>query len=119
MSGKLNCSADGCVHNMSGSCSANYISVEGNQAHTSKSTECNTFARKGFVNAFANVGNMNITGEFKQFVNKDDAVMNPSIKCGAINCTHNMDQICGASNVTIQGPGATSSDGTQCDTFIE
>ena len=45
--------------------------------------------------------------------------MSPSIKCEAINCTHNVDQICGASNVAIHGPGATSSDGTQCETFVE
>lgn len=119
MSGKLNCSANGCVHNMSGLCSANYIFVQGNQAHTSKSTECKTFAEKGFVNAFANVANSNIPGEIRQFVNRDDVVMSPSIKCEAINCTHNVDQICGASNVAIHGPGATSSDGTQCETFVE
>jgi len=119
MSGKLNCSADGCVHNMRGLCSANHISVEGNQAHTSKSTECNTFEQKGFVNAFTNVTNMNISGEIRQFVNKNDSAMGPSIKCAAINCTHNVDEICGASSVAIHGPGATSSEGTQCETFVE
>ena len=119
MSGKLNCSADGCVHNMSGLCSANKISVEGNMAHSSKSTECRTFAQKGFINAFANATNMNIPGEIRQFVNKDEVVMSPTIKCQAVNCTHNVDQVCGASDVAIQGPGATSSEGTQCETFIE
>ena len=119
MSGKLNCSAHGCVHNMSGLCSANYILVEGNQAHTSKSTECKTFAEKGFVNAFTNVVNSNIPGEIRQFVNRNDVVMSPSIKCEALNCTHNVNEICGASNVVINGPGASSSDGTQCETFVE
>ena len=78
-----------------------------------------TFAEKGFINAFTNATNMNIPGEIRQFVNKDDVVMSPSIKCAAINCTHNVDEICGASNVAINGPGATSSVGTQCETFVE
>ena len=119
MSVKLNCSALGCVHNMGGLCSANYILVEGIQAHTSKATECKTFAEKGLANAFINAINSNIPGEIRQFFNRDEVVMSPSIKCEAINCTHNVDEICGAGNVVIHGPGASSSDGTQCETFVE
>ncbi|MBC8061551.1 MAG: DUF1540 domain-containing protein [Clostridiaceae bacterium] len=119
MSGKLNCSAESCVHNMSGLCSANTIFIEGNEARTSRSTDCKTFAQKGFINAVTNVVNSNVPGEIRQFVNQDEVVMSPSIKCEAVNCTYNVDQICGASNVAIYGPGAKSSNGTQCETFVE
>jgi hypothetical protein len=119
MSGKLNCSALGCVHNMSGLCSANSISVEGAHAHTSGTTECNTFASKGFMNAVTSVTNMNVPGEIRQFVNRDDVVMSPTIKCEAVNCTYNDHKLCAANNVVIHGPGASSSDQTQCETFVE
>ena len=119
MSGKLNCNAHECVHNLSGLCSARSISVGGSHAHDSISTDCDTFASKGFVNAVTNLTNMNIPGEIRQLVNKDSIQMSPKVKCEAQNCSYNVDQICGASDVQIYGPGASSSEETQCETFIE
>ncbi len=119
MSGKLNCSAQECVHNLSGLCSANSIFIGGSQAHTSNTTKCDTFAKKGFVNAVINVTNMNIPGEIRQLVNKHSIQMSPKIKCEATNCNYNVDEICGASDVQIYGPGASGSGETQCETFVE
>jgi hypothetical protein len=120
MSGKLSCSAVSCVNNMNGLCSANSINVRGSVAHTSSGTECETFAQKGFMNAVRNLGNMNIAGEIRQLVRGDDAVeMSPGIRCAAVNCVYNMNRVCGASNVQIYGPGAATSEGTECETFRE
>lgn len=115
----LTCSAVNCVHNMSGLCSANTIHVKGSDADTSIATDCGTFAQKGIKNAITNLGNMNIVGEIKQLVNRDEIEMSPRIKCEAEKCVYNSREICTASNVQIHGPGALNSDGTQCETFVE
>lgn len=119
MSGSLSCSAANCVNNTNGLCSANTINVRGSAAHTSSGTDCETFSEKGFVNAFKNLGNMNIAGEIRQLVRKDSIEMSPNIKCQAENCVYNVNRICGADNVQIYGPGAASSEGTECETFRE
>lgn len=119
MSGKLSCSAVNCVNNMNGLCSANVINVRGSEAHTSSGTDCETFAQKGFVNAFKNLGNMNIAGEIRQLVKRDEVEMSPGIKCGAANCVYNVNRACSANNVQIYGPGAATSEGTECETFRE
>ena len=119
MSTKLNCSAQNCVHNTSGLCTANTIQVAGSAAHTSSSTQCDTFAEKGFVNAVTNMTNMNIPGEIKQLFNRNSIELSPYVKCEATNCMHNVDRVCGASNIEVYGPGASDSQGTQCETFAE
>lgn len=119
MSGKLSCSAANCVNNVNGLCSANTIEVDGPRAQTSSGTECNTFAQKGFKNAVMNLTNMNLPGEIRQIFSKDSVEMNPSIKCRAVNCIHNINEICNAKSVMIYGPGARSSDDTECQTFKE
>ena len=119
MSGKLNCSAINCVHNMTGLCSANTISVEGGQARSSKETECGTFSEKGFINAVTNSVNSNIPGEIKQIFSKDEIEMSPSIRCQAQDCRYNRNKVCNASDIEIYGPQASSSCDTQCQTFAE
>lgn len=119
MSVKLSCSATSCVHNMSSLCAANYIEVAGNNAHSSVATECNTFAEKGLKNAVTNMVNMNVVGEVKQIFTNESVEMSPKIKCEAESCKYNEDRICEAAYVQIQGPGAATSEGTQCETFIE
>jgi hypothetical protein len=119
MSVKLSCSATNCVHNMSSLCSANYIEVSGNSAHTSASTECNTFAEKGLKNAVTNMVNMNVVGEIKQVFTNSSVEMSPKIKCEAVSCKYNDNRICDAAYVQIQGPYAATTEGTQCETFIE
>jgi hypothetical protein len=119
MSGTLSCSATNCVNNMSGLCSAGTINVFGSSAHTSESTECETFAEMGLKNSLANVFNMNVVGEFKQVFNSESIVMSPSIRCNAESCIHNIDNLCAADNVVVSGVGAITSSRTQCETFKE
>jgi len=119
MNGKLSCSATECVHNINSLCSANTIHVGGINAYTSGGTQCDTFAEKSFKNAFANMGNMNVVGEIKQLFTNSSVEMSPQIKCDAIRCTYNEGKICVASNVQIYGPAAGTSEGTQCETFID
>jgi hypothetical protein len=117
MSGQLSCSAAGCVHNMSGLCSANNIQVLGSGAHSSDQTMCQTFAEKGFKNAVTHLPNMNVVGEVRQLFSKNSVEMYPAIRCQAINCRFNNDRACYANYVQIHGPSAEGSEGTQCETF--
>jgi len=117
MNGELSCSALSCVHNMSGLCSANQIHVLGGSAHSSAETMCNTFAEKGIKNAFTHLTNMNFGGEVKQLFTNSSIEMSPIIKCDALNCTYNDSRACSAPNIQVHGPDATSTEGTQCETF--
>lgn len=119
MNGSVSCSASNCVHNISGLCSANKIEVEGKAAHSSSGTDCNTFAEKGIKNAFTNLTNMNISGEFKQLFSKDTIEMSPVISCTARPCKHNASGLCDAESVMIFGAGAVNTEGTQCETFSQ
>lgn len=117
---KLGCSAMDCVNNLNGLCSANVILVTGHDAGSSSETQCSTFAKKGFMNAVASVGNTNYVGEVKQiFSNNSQVLMSPEVKCEAKKCSYNERGLCGADNLVIFGPGAESSYGTACETFVE
>ena len=117
MSGSLSCSATECVHNINSLCAANTIHVGGMSARTSGGTQCDTFAEKGFRNAVANMGNMNVVGEIKQLFTNSSVEMSPQIKCDAVKCVYNASRICNANYVQIYGPAAATSEGTQCETF--
>lgn len=115
---KLGCNADKCVNNLGGFCTASIIHIDGLNAHSSSGTQCDTFAEKNFTNAFKSLVNTNYSGEIMQLINTDERVMNPQIKCDALNCSFNSNQSCSASNVQVFGPRAISVHGTQCETFI-
>lgn len=117
MNGNLSCSALNCVHNMSGLCSANQIHVIGGNAYTSAETMCDTYAEKGIGNAFAHITNVNIGGQLKQVFTNRSIQMSPVIKCDAMICAYNEDRACSAPNVQIHGSDASTSEGTQCETF--
>ena len=117
MRGTLSCTATNCVNNLSGICSANTINVSGLSAHTSESTQCETFAEKGLKNSLSNVLNMNVLGEIKQVFNNGSIEMSPSIRCEAVNCLHNSKEICAAENIMVNGIGALTSAKTECETF--
>lgn len=117
MNGPLSCSAETCVHNLNGLCSANKIHVAGVSAHTSDGTQCGTFAQKGFVNAVTNMFNMNVSGEIRQLFNNDSIAMSPKIECDAVRCVYNADRECNANSVQVMGMHANNSAGTQCETF--
>lgn len=119
MNGKLGCSALGCAYNANGSCSANTIYVNGEDANTSNETQCETFVEKGFVNTVTNLSNVNLQGGVRQLFNRNsNDKMSPDIKCKAEKCIHNENEICQAGYVVIYGPGALSSESTQCETFV-
>ena len=116
---KLSCSVTNCIQNMSSLCAANSIEISGSNAHSSEDTECSTFAENGLKNAVTNMVNMNVVGEIKQAFENGSIEMSPKIKCEAVTCNHNDHGVCAASNIQIHGPSALSSEGTQCETFIE
>jgi len=115
----LNCSADNCVYNMDGLCSANKINVQGINSKASSDTFCDTFQERGVKNAFKSLVNMNLGGELKQVFNNDEVKMNPKIGCTATSCVYNTERVCTASNVQIYGPGAEEKNYTSCETFRE
>ncbi|AAK78500.1 hypothetical protein BJV85_003496 [Clostridium acetobutylicum] len=117
MATKLMCSAGTCVNNISGLCTAKTINVHGIKARSSIDTECETFAEKGIKNALSNLVNMNIPGEIRQVFSRNSIEMSPEIQCQAINCSYNHNKLCAARNVQIYGPGAITSEGTECETF--
>jgi hypothetical protein len=119
MNGTLSCSATNCVNNMSGLCSASTINVFGSNAHSSESTQCETFAEKGLKNSLSNVLNNNIIGEFQQVFNSESIMMSPSIRCSATSCVYNENNLCSADNIMVSGVGAITSVRTQCETFKE
>jgi len=118
MSGSLTCSAVNCVHNVNGLCSANKIQVTGINASNSSGTQCGTFVEKSILNAITNMANMNVPGEIRQLLNNSTISMSPKIGCEASNCRFNKDRICVANRIQVMGPGANTSAGTQCETFI-
>ncbi|MFD3155749.1 DUF1540 domain-containing protein [Haloimpatiens sp. FM7330] len=117
MSGKLACSASNCVNNENGLCTANKIDIMGINSVSSDGTNCDNFAEKGIKNALSNMFNINVTGEFKQIFTKESIEMSPEIKCKAINCIHNVNNTCIASNVYIHGDSAFTKEQTKCETF--
>mgnify|MGYP001607580056 FL=1 len=95
------------------------INVLGSNAHSLEETQCETFAEKGLKNSINNVLNINVIGEFKQVFNKDTIEMSPKIRCEAVNCMHNDEEICSAHNIMVNGKGALKSEKTECETFKE
>ncbi|MCJ7688082.1 MAG: DUF1540 domain-containing protein [Clostridiaceae bacterium] len=119
MKGTLSCTATDCVNNISGICSAITIHVLGLTANNSKSTRCKTYSHKGLKNSLANVLNLNVVGEFKQVFNHESIVMNPRVRCEAINCIHNEEKICEAKNLLIEEISDLDNVKAHCDTFKE
>lgn len=119
MSEKLRCSAENCYNNVNEYCVANVIKVSGSNAHTSPETACDTFLEKTDASATSHFTNRNLSSEFSQLFSGETVDVAPQIACEADNCTYNVNRICGAENVEINGPHATSSERTQCETFRE
>lgn len=126
MRGTLSCSATICVNNMSGICSASTINISGASAHSSEETQCENFDEKGLRNSLSNVLNLNIIGEFRQAFDNDSIEMSPRIRCEAVNCKHNEEELCIAKNIMVSGidalgneETASSIKETQCETFDE
>lgn len=119
MSGKLRCSAERCVNNVNKFCTAESIHVNGNSAHISTETDCDTFWEKGDMNSIYFFNNTNLSGGFRQLFSKETVEMSPDIVCEAENCIYNVSRVCSADFVQIHGEEAHSSRYTECETFKE
>lgn len=117
MEGSLICSAEKCVNNTGGFCTASEINVEGLNAVAKEETCCAEFAMSGFINSVKELGNTNYVGIIKQSIDFQKYPMKPKIRCTASNCIHNRNAICNAGSVQIYGPGAGDSKGTECNSF--
>jgi len=114
---RLSCNASSCVNYTGGFCAAATIHIIGDNAKTSKETNCSTFAERGVMNAFAGMANTNISGELRQFITMEEYALTPHILCEAEECRYNMKGRCSASNIQIIGEKAETTEETQCETF--
>lgn len=119
MSGKLRCSAENCYNNVNEFCIASSIHVMGSDANKSPETECDTFIEKTNIDARSHFTNRNLAGEFRQLFSANTVEISPEITCEAQNCVYNVERICSADDVQIDGFNATTSDSTECHTFRE
>lgn len=99
----LLCNVTTCVYNSENLCSKESIKIAGKNTITANFTSCEDFRRK--------------TGELSSSSSKSaNTVLD--VTCEAINCEHNKDNKCDASNITIGGEYALSEVQTECSTFI-
>lgn len=119
MSGKLRCSAERCANNVNKFCVAASIHVNGSSAHSSPETDCDTFLEKGDIYSTSHFTNRNLSGEFTQLFSGESVEISPEIACEAENCIYNVNKLCSADFVQINGEEAHSSERTQCGTFKE
>lgn len=117
MENSLNCSADRCVNNTGGFCTASIITVEGLNAVRKEDTCCGEFAINNFINSVKELGNTNYIGIAKQSLNFQKYPIKPEIHCTAKNCVYNKSAICTAHAVEIYGPNVEESKGTECNSF--
>lgn len=119
MKGKLKCSAIRCANNVNETCIASSIHVMGSLANTSLETDCDTFLEKGDIFSTSHFTNRNLAGEYVQLFSNESVDMSPDIACDAERCIYNVNRLCSADYVKIDGDKAMSSDQTQCETFNE
>lgn len=117
MSIQLKCEAENCLYNRSRLCSAEEIEVQGGNTMGGEATFCGTFSSKGLGNYVSSMGNMNYSSAMKQ-VFADDQVMDPKVRCNAVNCTYNSAKLCQADHVQIQNEVSSTAEQTECQTFI-
>ena len=95
----LNCQANNCVFNKSGSCYASHIKVEGFDASITPETYCDTF-KNGSAYSLSN------------FSGEASLTSTQNISCSANNCLYNVSGGCNSSNVDINFENAS------CETFV-
>lgn len=119
MNNNLTCSANSCVHNKEGLCSANTILVKGVSASTTSETNCSTYKETSIRNSIASLGNMNYSGQFEQMLNSGNIEMSPDIRCEAMTCKYNTEGFCDSNRVIVSGAHTNVSGGTCCESFCE
>ncbi|SHN87445.1 DUF1540 domain-containing protein [Desulfitobacterium chlororespirans] len=116
MSIQLKCDAVNCVYNRSHLCSAEEIEVQGGETTGGDATFCGTFNSKSLGNFVSSLGNMNYSGTLKQAVSAEP-IMDPKIRCNAVNCTYNDQRYCHADQVEIRNEVSHTAEETECQTF--
>lgn len=101
---KLQCRANTCMYNMDEYCSRGDITVGGKHATMGNDTSCESFSERR-EDRFTSS-----TVHPSQYI---------SVDCEAVNCIHNNDYKCVASQVEIKGMGASNRVETNCGTFQE
>lgn len=104
----INCYSTKCNKNKHGYCSANNISVLGENAHTANETICSSYEDGNIfrnaissINIFSGGANNNMT----------------EVYCSANNCFYNKNRICRAENLKLKSNDINN--GTSCATFVE
>ncbi len=100
----LQCGVTNCLTNKNNLCCRNDIHVEGPSAQHSGDTCCNNFVERsasGFTNSTAD----------------STAYAATKVACAATDCSHNNQNYCAASSISISGSGAANRSQTQCDSF--
>lgn len=114
---RLTCSASNCINYMNGMCTAETIEVKGNSAEKKSETQCETFAPRTLGNALKNAFNTNYAGALMQAIDSNHDITH-EVKCNAIDCTYNVANKCTSTDIQIYGPEASTSQGTECETFF-
>ena len=112
----VNCSVEKCVHNMDGSCNAQYIHVVGYNTQHAYETDCHTFELRNFRSSITNMSNVNVTGAVEQIFT-EDPVMNPDVKCSVKECIYNINLLCSANEINVGDYDSTIISQTECKTF--
>ncbi|EPY6471507.1 DUF1540 domain-containing protein [Clostridium sporogenes] len=112
---KLVCSAENCINNLKGQCTANSIEVENNDSHS----QCKTFAAKGAIETMSRFHNTNLTEGFKDMVTGENNMV-PEVNCEVYSCVHNNDRRCSADAIEINGDEVRTrnSSETICSTYM-
>lgn len=116
MSVQLKCDAVNCVYNRSHLCSAEEIEVQGGETTGGDATFCGTFNSKSLGSFVSSLGNMNYSESLKQAVSAEP-IMDPKIRCNAVNCTYNDQRYCHADQVGIRNEVSHTAEETECETF--
>lgn len=101
----LKCSVENCTHNCDHLCGLDEIQVDGEKAQTSTNTCCSSFR------------------EQSEYATNSSAARNARpetfINCTAKECAYNGDCKCHAETIDMSGLGASTSEHTECSTFIK
>ena len=100
----LNCSVKTCKHNDDNKCRLEEIKVEGTRAKYSDETACESFRH---------LSGCNCTNESDRYASETCQVV-----CKAVTCIFNENEKCGARHIGISGSHASTSDETECSSFV-
>lgn len=95
------CTVSNCYFNKREGCTAPKLHVDGEKAHESRFTCCDTFIEQ--------------KPGVRSSVNEPKA--DTSIYCNAVKCVYNDNEYCDASRIVVNGKNAQNPEETCCSTF--